>query len=115
MRLDLRPSRAARGMTARLAASLLLGMIVMDLPDAWCDPLPIQESRMSASVPAPAGTDACGDVCVPDCFCCSASVPAVQPMRPPRPAVEAGERAALVASAASGFSPVPEHVPITGR
>src|SRR5207249_2519070 len=58
-------------------AILVLALLALDLGDAWCDPLilPMAGPGITASPAGPA--EACAGICVPDCFCCSTSVPAV--------------------------------------
>jgi len=96
-----------------MAAALLLSTILLDLPDAWCDPLPIQPDEASMSVPMPADADACDEVCVADCFCCSNPLPAVEAALLERPEAPAGAREVLVDSTAAGFTALPEHIPIS--
>jgi hypothetical protein len=99
-------------LAARLAAALLQSTIVFDLPDAWCDPLQIQPGVTSMSFPQPRDADACDDVCVADCFCCSTPLPALEPTLVARPEAPAETRDALVDATAAGFTTLPEHIPI---
>jgi hypothetical protein len=113
MRLSGHPLRTGRWrIAARIPAILLLATIVGDLPDAWCDPLPLQEDRPGLSPPEAEAPEACNEVCVPDCFCCSSTVPAIRPMQIERPAHPVEGRWLLVLSVASGFPSLPDHVPI---
>ena len=86
-----------------------------DLPDAWCDPPPLSQDDHSLAIPRPADADACEDVCVPDCFCCATTVPAAQPMSIERPDPPAEKQPSSILSIATGFSSLPEHVPIASR
>jgi hypothetical protein len=97
---------------AQVAAFALLCLIALDLTHASCDPLLLPLGGTLVSVPPAGPSDACGDGCVPDCFCCSTTVAAapvvsIQPFRLAcdRPAPPAGRPAA-------GISSVPDHIPI---
>lgn len=76
-------------MTLRVAVCLFLASIATDLlADTQCDRgssrLAAAES-LGAAQDGPDTSEPCGDVCVPDCFCCSRSVaagPAVFPAAP---------------------------------
>jgi len=104
---------AAWGRAARLAALALLALIAHDLQDSGCDPLDAARPLALAETPrdeAPA--DACAGGCVPDCFCCSTTLPAVE-IRLLLPAVAlAGRVESASASPALGFFSQPDHVPI---
>jgi len=62
--------------------------------------------------PRPEVPDACASFCVPDCFCCSSTVPAAQAasIHLPRPVSE--RPAPSLERPTTGFSPAPEHIPI---
>jgi hypothetical protein len=102
MRSGLHDGVASR-LFARLAACLLLVAIGADLfADVDCAPHFTATADADRTLTAPAGggaaSDACAQVCVPDCFCCSTSVAAAARVLPPAPAFrtvaepESGER-----------------------
>ena len=65
----------AHGLT-RLMAILSLASIGFDLAtDAGCDPMTLGKGgpASQSAADSPAAADVCTGVCVPDCFCCSAS------------------------------------------
>jgi len=67
---------ASRGSVHRLAALLLAIVVCGDVTlDAACDPIALPGPAAAAAMrPAETGsTDACADLCLPDCFCCSRS------------------------------------------
>jgi hypothetical protein len=100
------------GLLTRAAGVFVLGFVVVDLGDASCCPLAIPGGGPVVSTPRPEVPDACASFCVPDCFCCSSTVPAAQAasIHLPRPV---SERPALsLERPTSGFTPVPEHIPL---
>jgi hypothetical protein len=98
---------------ARIAAILLLGLLGMDLADAACDPLPLPQGDRAHFAAAPEPQDACADFCVPDCFCCSAGIPAVPGISLPGAWAASGEPAERLENLIAGVSPVVDHIPIT--
>jgi hypothetical protein len=97
---------------ARLAALLVLAVIVRDLCDRSC--FDCDFGREAALVSSDAGDarDACAEICIPDCFCCATPSPAVTLLlaesltvldRPPAPPGR---------WVASGYPLIPEHIPI---
>jgi len=99
----------------RLAASLLLAMIVADVAaDASCD-LPDAQVRAEATLcPAntSANTEPCASFCVPDCFCCSRSVGAAAVIAPPRPVLLKPVDAPAMENRPEGVRPVIDHPPV---
>jgi hypothetical protein len=101
----------------RVAACLLLLAIAADLgADGLCDEAPVAAvagvALLGAGVTQPGSPEACAAFCVPDCFCCSASVPAT-------PAVEPAEPRPLAASVVpplerwpTGVRPVVDRPPL---
>ena len=100
------------GLLARAASILVLSFIAIDIGDASCDPLILSEGRGAVSTGRPDAPDACGSVCVPDCFCCFSTVPPTPAasIRRPRPTPE--QPVSSIECPATGFSPVLEHIPI---
>ena len=107
--------KARRLRLARGLVLLLLAIIVTDLRNASCDPWGLLPLQAGLSCPAPVGGDACGDGCVPDCFCCSATFSAVSAIFVPAPAPVSEGPDLPVYSLSVGISPVPDHVPIDLR
>jgi hypothetical protein len=104
---------AAWRRAARLAALALLALIARDLQNSGCDPLDAARPLALAETPRDAApADACTGGCVPDCFCCSTTLPAAE-MPPLLPAIVlAGRVESVSAATALGFSSHPDHVPI---
>jgi hypothetical protein len=104
---------AAWRRAVRLAALALLALIAHDLQDSGCEPLVASRPLALAETPRDAApADACAGGCVPDCFCCSMALPALE-LQPLLPAVAvAGWVDSVPASPALGFSSHPDHVPI---
>jgi len=104
---------AVWGGAVRLAALALLALIAHDLQNRGCEPLDAARPLALAETPRDAApADACAGGCVPDCFCCSTALPALE-LQPLLPAVAvAGWVDSVPASLALGFSSHPDHVPI---
>ena len=100
------------GLLARAAAVFVLGFIVVDLGDAFCCPLAIPEGGPIVYAPGPEAPDACASFCVSDCFCCSSTVPAARAASIYLPRPEPERPASSLERPATGFSPLPEHIPI---
>ncbi len=97
---------------AQVAAFALLCLIGLELTHASCDPLLLSLGGSVVSVPPAAPSDACGEGCIPDCFCCSTTV-AAAPVVTIQPFLLACDRPAPPAEhPAAGISPVPDHIPI---
>jgi len=101
-----------RRILARLAVVVLATVIVADLANGFCDPLPSLEGVPFVSGQQAHSSDLCVDSCVPDCFCCSTPAPPVaassireSDLVSERPA-QAGD------STRPGFLPNLDHVPI---
>ena len=95
----------------RVAALLMLGLLALDLMDAWCDPLvPARESTVTT--PSDSGTDPCSEICVDDCFCCSSSVPAGRPALISAPAPTTLVTTLGSPCTSPGFALPPDHVPL---
>jgi hypothetical protein len=101
----------------RAAASLLLSVIALDVAaDTACDSISLGAPSASTTEVrgvAPSGSnERCADFCMPDCFCCSRSVPAGPAVFPPEP-----QRLTPVPSSATddlseGVRAVPEPPPL---
>lgn len=102
--------------TLRAAACLLLAAISLDLAaDTSCDAPPPLGSTLAvlAGEAGPAGDgEACAPVCVPDCFCCSRSVPATAVIVPPAPVLLSTLDRPARERGAGGFRPVVDHPPL---
>ena len=107
--------KARRLRLARGLVLLLLAIIVTDLGDASCDPWGLLPLPSGLSCPTTGGGDACGEGCVPDCFCCSATFPAAPAIFVPAPAPVSEGLDLPVYGLSVGISPVPDHVPIDPR
>jgi hypothetical protein len=99
---------------ARVAAILVLGLIVMDLGDAACDPVTIPDGPVLLS-PLPGGGDACADFCVPDCFCCSTTILVASSHPVGRAMQVTGQVLPTFDPPSAGFSPQVDHVPLESR
>jgi hypothetical protein len=96
----------------RIVAVLILGLLVLDLGDAWCDPLIAPGAGPLISTTATSSTDPCSGTCVPDCFCCSSSVPAVSLHLTCEPLTSMLALHVTEAAASSGFEIPLDHVPL---
>ena len=102
-----------RRVVARLAAIALLALIGGDLADVSCDPLGIHPESTSLTHPiAPMG-DSCGEVCIPDCFCCARTLPARSAFVIWKAEVLLDPPLLPVCHSVAGFSTLPDHVPIS--
>jgi len=99
--------RRIRGMVL-----LLLIIIGANAAGASCDCLALARSPAGLSQPADGTGAACGDGCLPDCFCCSATLPVLSAVFVPAPAPVFEGPALPVYDLSAGVSPIPEHVPI---
>jgi hypothetical protein len=91
---------------------LLLIIFAANAMGSSCDCLGLAPSPAGLSRPANDTDDACGDGCVPDCFCCSAILPAASAVFVPAPAPVSGGPELPVYELSSGIFPIPDHVPI---
>jgi hypothetical protein len=104
------------GAGPRIVALLLVALVCADVAlDAGCEPAPVPAGGATTAL-ANAGpdspADACAEVCVPDCFCCSRSEsPGATPTLPP-PAQTAEAPESPRASLTPLCLPVPELPPI---
>jgi hypothetical protein len=100
----------------RAAACLLLAVITADVVgDTNCDS-PDVTLASATQLQGPAATGAnepCGDVCIPDCFCCSRSVVASSVVIPPEPESLASVDAPLAEQWPAGVRPVVDRPPLT--
>jgi hypothetical protein len=99
----------------RVAASLLLAVITADLvADTNCDsPDVTSASATKLQGPAATGTnEPCGDICIPDCFCCSRSVAASSVVIPPEPESLAPVDAPQAERWPAGVHPVVDRPPL---
>ncbi len=106
-----RQQKAWWQLVGQSAAILLLALFALDLGDASCDPLRVA-GDLIFDLPVDVTPDACANVCIPDCFCCSTSLTAVPEfiLAEPRPSHESA--AAQSPEPASGVPHSPDHVPI---
>jgi len=98
---------------ARGAALLVLTLMALDLADSPCDPAAAPGLGPTVGTAGAERTDACGSICVSDCFCCSTSLPVTQVILVERPAPVTDRPLLLVDEISSGFSTLPDHVPLT--
>ena len=94
-------------------AVALLGVIALDLVDAQCDPLRLPGTRVVVDPDDDADTDACADLCVPDCFCCSTTVLALAPYALTIAGATPQAPAPPSYRITAGVQRVPDHVPLT--
>lgn len=97
----------------RLAAVALLVLIGGDLADVACDPLGIHPESASLTGPFTPAGDACGEVCIPDCFCCARTLPARSAFVIWKAEVLLDPPLFPVCHSDTGFSFVLDHVPIS--
>lgn len=107
-------TKTGRANTAKAAALLVLCILALDLTDAACDPLIISWGTPGLSDVQAGDGDPCGDTCVPDCFCCSSSVPAVHLSLAWEWAPSVVIATLSTPRLSAGFPNFPDHVPITG-
>ena len=103
-------------MTLRVAVCLFLASIATDLlADTQCDRassrLAAAES-LAAAQDRPGTSEPCGDVCVPDCFCCSHIVAAGPAVLPSAPVPLQVIGAPVAERFPHGVRPVPYHPPL---
>jgi hypothetical protein len=96
----------------RIVAVLVLGLLALDIGDAWCDPLVDPGGELLTSTSGASATDPCSGTCVPDCFCCSSSVPAASLHLVCEPLPTALAFQVTEAGASSGFEFPLDHVPL---
>jgi len=97
---------------AQAIALLILGVIGSDLGDVACDPLRLGLGDAILSPASAAATDACADLCLPDCFCCAPTVAAALPEIAGAPCATLAPSPLLAEPATSGFSLPIEHIPL---
>jgi hypothetical protein len=113
MRSNARPSRDdIWQMVMRSMAALLLALIVADLSNASCEPFGIREVTLDTSPSRTAAGDACGTICVPDCFYCSTLVQALPSFSLPMIESITEAPAPPVYNLRTGISPILDHIPI---
>jgi hypothetical protein len=105
--------RGGRRWVVRLVAITLLALIGGDLADASCDPIGIHPQSASLSPPAPPAGDSCGEVCIPDCFCCARTLPAQSAWVIWKAEVLLEPPQLPVCHSIAGFSFILDHVPIS--
>jgi hypothetical protein len=116
--LSMKRSRMARrgfSVTLQAAACLLLAIIAADLVgDTGCDSFGLgAASPTTVRAAAKDGAnEACADVCVPDCFCCSRSVAAAPLVLPPEPQRLTSVEAPVSERWSEGIRPVVDHPPL---
>ena len=93
-------------------AVLILGLLVLDLGDASCDPLTPPGGGPLISTNGTSAIDPCSGTCVADCFCCSSSVPAVSLHLVLETLPSALALRVTEAGASSGFELPLDHVPL---
>ncbi len=93
-------------------AIFILALVALDLGDTWCDPLVVPEAGLAVNTPKSNQADACAGQCVPDCFCCSTSVPAVHITLVGRPAPTTEVVILHAVHASTGFRNPLDHVPL---
>lgn len=93
-------------------AVLMLVLLGLDLLDASCDPLMVSPGLPLLTDFQNAGPDPCGDTCVPDCFCCSSSVPAARLSLAWEPTPGVVMAAPLFTRLSPGFVQPLDHIPI---
>ncbi|MGH9461092.1 MAG: hypothetical protein ACRD1X_07725 [Vicinamibacteria bacterium] len=106
----LRPG--SRVALVRSVVILVFALFALDLGDAWCDSLLWSEAGAAITIPQAGQVDPCAGACVPDCFCCSTSVPAVHVTLVWEPAPSTDVPVLRTAQASTGFVHPPDHVPI---
>ena len=98
----------------RVVALLILGLLVLDLGDAWCDPLIASGADPMISDTGTGAVDPCSGTCVPDCFCCSSNVAAASLHLVCEPVPTALTPNVTDVAASSGFGLPLDHVPLAG-
>jgi len=107
------PSRGdLRRILARLAVVVLATVIVADLADGSCDPLPSLEGVTFVSGQQAHSSDLCVDSCVPDCFCCSTPAPPAAALSIQGSGLVSERPDQAGDSTRPGFLPNLDHVPI---
>jgi hypothetical protein len=105
-------SRSAHRWLDKVTAILILGLLAADLTDASCDPLVFHSVGQIVSGMQERRVDPCTGICVPDCFCCSSSVPAFHLTWECQPTPSVGLPPLPMAGLSPGFSQPLDHVPI---
>lgn len=103
------------GCTMRVAvatAALLLLIIVVDLGEAYCDPLPTPSGPLTMTGAQEEGSEACRNGCMPDCFCCSRPLPAANAFSFDDPRLIGANIFVDAPRLAADFSDVVDHVPL---
>lgn len=100
----------ARALT-RVFALLVLASIAHDLTESGCDPLRVPGTTPVTAEAADGAGDPCDDVCVPDCYCCSATLAAGERVRFESPVAVAPLRTAVRSNPSAGVASVPDPVP----
>jgi hypothetical protein len=101
-----------RRILARLAVVVLATVIVADLADGSCDPLPSLQGAPFVSGQQAHASDLCVDSCVPDCFCCSTPAPPAAASSIQESDLASERLAQAGDSTRPGFLPNLDHVPI---
>lgn len=101
-----------RQIPIRSAAALLLVLIAADLVDNSCDPSRFLAGSLITSSSGATSGEACGAVCVPDCFCCSTPGPALQAFSIPTTESIVAGPAPPVYNLIAGIPSLLDHVPI---
>jgi len=96
-------------------AAMLLALIVADLGDASCDPLPTAFATFAMTGVQEGGPEACRDGCIPDCFCCSRPLLVARAFSPENPGPIAGRIFVHPLRPPAEFSDVIDHVPLAFR
>lgn len=96
----------------RLVAVALLALIGADVTDVACDPLGIHPESASLAGPFTPECDSCGEVCIPDCFCCARALPAQSAFVIWKGEVTLDPPLLPVCHSVAGFSFILDHVPI---
>jgi hypothetical protein len=97
----------------RWGACLLLAVIGLDIAsDAACDLGSLaQAATREYQAPDATSGDPCGDVCIPDCFCCARSVPTATIILVPQPMELASIDPLLHERWPEGVRPIVDHPP----
>ncbi len=95
----------------RLLALILLAVVALDIPDAACDPMRIPGGHSIMSSMPGQEADPCAASCVPDCFCCSSTLPAVPVFAGQPLELFPGVPVIVLSRLTQGIPSVQDHVP----